>query len=359
MMTCKSETEPVSALFTADACPVIGVNGRTVRFLNPAAQRLFGAVGPGAPLRRLLPEHVVMHQARAFYATARIAKQPYAVTLTSMPELKIYRLEPVRRDAPFPGLIVPGNLLSLELGLSAGFFSAYAAGQTDPVLRHHAARLEHASDQLRRWISNVELLQELRQDMPVAAPVALDIVSVIQTIAEHIRPVLARRGIRLEVTVPESPCPVHAAAKLIEALLLNLLSNAVKSAPSGSCVRVDLARGVRTVKLAVRDSGPGFPEHVLQEQFHAYSAHTLPTGTCRGYGLPVCFAAADALRGSILIEAPRGDGACVSLILPMLPAAKAVMHMPGPRSALPDMHTCRAGISDALTDEDYLPFDPS
>lgn len=359
MMICTSEIEPVSALFTADACPVIGVNGRTVRFLNPAAQRLFGTAGPGTPLRRLLPEHVVMHQARAFYATARVAKHPYAVTLTSIPELKIYRLEPVRCDAPFPGLLVPGNLLALELGMSAGYFSAYAAGQSDPVLQHHAAKLEHASDQLRRWISNVELLQELRQDIPGAAAVELDVVSVIQTIAGHVSSVLARRGVRLEVTAPESPCPVLASAKLIEALFLNLLSNAVKSAPSGSCVRVDLARGVRTVKLTVRDSGPGFPEHVLQEQFHAYSAHTLPSGTCRGYGLPVCFAAADALRGSILIEAPRGDGACVSLILPIHAAAKTVMHMPDDCSSLPDMTDCRIGISDALTDEDYLPFDPS
>ena len=354
MTVSMTEAEPVSALFSADACPVIGVNGRTVRFLNPAAQRLFPTAGPGTPLRRLLPEHVAMHQARAFYATARVAKLPYAVTLTSMPELKIYRLEPVRQDAAFPRMLIPGDLLALELGMSAGYFTAYAAGQGDPALRHHAARLEHATDQLRRWISNVALLQELRQDPAPSAGTVLDCAASVTLLADRIRPILSRKGIALECTVPESPCPVQAAPKLIEALFLNLLSNAVKSAPQGSAVRVDLTRGIRTMKLTIRDSGPGFPELALQEQFHAYSSFTLPTENCRGYGLPVCFAAADALRGSILIEAPRGDGASVCAILPLHGAAKSEMRQPERNVELSDPNIWRFGISDALSDEDYF-----
>ena len=46
-MLTSASMEAISLLYESDAQPVIGVSGRTVRFLNLAARNLFGDVLPG------------------------------------------------------------------------------------------------------------------------------------------------------------------------------------------------------------------------------------------------------------------------------------------------------------------------
>ena len=345
--------EAISLLYEQDAQPVIGVSGRTVRFLNQAARTLFGDVIPGTAIRRLLPEHVALHQASAFFATAKIKGQAFCVVLSSMPGLRIFRLVPVRRDVPFPHILVPSDLFSLELGLSSAYFSASAAEREDLTFRHYAARLEHATDQLRRWVQNASTLQQLLQGGVHPAEHVVDCAALTGSILENVQTLLDRRGIRVSLTLPESACGVRMSPELYETLLLNLLSNAIKSCRDN--VTVSLTKGTRTVHLRVHDTGSGFPDGVLTDIFHAYSMGVLPHTRQQhaGYGLPVCFAAAEDLGGSLLIESSRGSGAAVQVMLPLAASGNAILHAP----AKPDAQECardfRIALSDALSDDDY------
>lgn len=351
-----TSTEALSLLFELDACPVIGVNGRTVQFLNAAARAYWPEGMRGNAIRKLLPAHIALHQANAFLGTVRVRNQPHAVTVTTMPGLRLFRLEPVHVDRDYPELLAPDDLFTAELGLESAFFSAYAAEQEDLSVRHYAARLERTSDQLRRWMQNVGLLQSLRRGdvRPPYRPI--DCAATLSAILETTEPMLARRNIRLALTMPESPCRVAISPELLEALTLNLLSNAVKSCPDGGTISISLVRGTHDLHLSVHDIGTGFAEGVLPEVFRAWREGDLPRCDAphAGYGLPVCFAVTDEVGGAMVIENNRGNGACVHVYLPLSRSVRTVLHSPDASDAQALQARCRIGLSDALDDEDYL-----
>ena len=353
-MAISLSTEALPLLFELDACPVIGVSGRTVQFLNAAARAYFPDAAPGCAIRRLLPGHVALHQASAFIGTASVRGAVHVVTVTTMPGLRLFRLEPVRGGTAFPEILVPDELFSMELGLASSFFSAHAARQEDLSVCHYAAHLARTSEQLRRWIQNATLLQALRRDEVPRSDRPVDCAAAIAAIAETAESMLARRGLRLSLTLPESPCSVTAGAALLESLALNLLSNAAKSCGDGGAISISLMRGTHDVHLTVHDNGAGFAEGVLPEIFRAWREGVLPcTDTPhRGYGLPVCLAIADAVNGALVIENSRGQGASVHVFLPLSRSTRTILHSPESAEAL--AARCRIGLSDALTDEDYL-----
>lgn len=351
-----TSAEAISLLFELDACPVIGVNGRTVQFLNAAARAYWPEGMRGSAIRKLLPAHIALHQANAFLGTVRLRNVPHAATVTTMPGLRLFRLEPVHADRDYPELLVPDELLSAELGLESAFFSAHAAEHEDLSVRHYAARLERTSDQLRRWVQNVSLLQALRRGEARTPDRPLDCAAMLAAILETTEPMLARRGIRLATTLPESPCRVAISPELLEALVLNLVSNAVKSCSGGGTISVSLVRGTHDVHLSVYDSGAGFAEGVLPEVFRAWREGNLPrcAKPHAGYGLPVCFAVADEVGGAIVIENNRGNGACVHVYLPLSRSTRTVLN----RAESLDTHAlaerCRIGLADALNEADDL-----
>ena len=354
-MSIELSADALPLLFALDATPVIGVTGRSVRFLNPAAQRLFGEVQPGCAIRRLLPEHVALHQASAFFATARIRAKSYVVTVTTMPGMRVFRLYPVAAHRAFPEMLAPSETFSMELGLSSSYFSAYAAEHEDLTLRHYAARLAHTTDQLRRWVNNTDVLQRLSGPSSHHERTC-DCTALLAAIVEHAEPMLSRRRQALELTLPEAPARVRMAPELFEQMVLNLLSNAVQAADALDPIRVRLVTGTRTAHITIQDHGPGFPEGVLPAVFQAHAEGKLPytEQAHRGYGLPVCFAITEHMGGSLLIENSRSGGAAVHVILPLHTGAKAALCAPETPDAEALRAVCRIGLSDALEDEDYL-----
>ena len=356
-MAINLSTDTLPLLFALDACPVIGVSGRTIQFLNEAAQACFGDVPAGTAIRKLLPAHAALHQASAYFATARIKRMPYVVSVTSAPGLRLYRLEPVRPHGDRARLVMPDELFSAELGLASAFFSAHAAKADEPAVRYYAARLQRTSDQLRRWLNNTALLQMLHSGEGLPGARITDCTALLAAITEAAEPMLARSGQTLSLTLPETPCRVRMAPELFETLVLNLISNAMKASGSGGQIRITLMRETNTAHLTVTDTGEGFAKGVLTEVFRAYADGDLPRFSDHraGFGLQVCLAVADELRGSVLLENSRSSGAAVHVFLPLHTSGKAVMQSPSkPRD--PELkNRCRIGFSDALTDEDYLP----
>jgi nitrogen fixation/metabolism regulation signal transduction histidine kinase len=77
----------------------------------------------------------------------------------------------------------------------------------------------------------------------------------------------------------------------------------------------------------VRDNGPGFPEHILDNAFEPYVT-TKPKGT--GLGLAIVKKIVEEHGGWIQLESPADGGARIRIRLPLLrdeplsPAASAV-----------------------------------
>ena len=123
-----------------------------------------------------------------------------------------------------------------------------------------------------------------------------------------------------------------------EAALVNLAVNARDAAPMGRiqiCARRDFAAG--QIRIDVQDDGEGMDGDTLARAFEPFFT-TKPVGKGTGLGLSQVYGFAKQSGGEVAIDSAPGQGARITLILPV-EAAAAVQ----PVAAAPeDAHTASA-----------------
>jgi heavy metal sensor kinase len=105
----------------------------------------------------------------------------------------------------------------------------------------------------------------------------------------------------------------------VRQVLDNLLDNALRHTPAGGVVRVGTARDEGWVLLTVEDSGPGFPEDLLDRAFEPFSRGSgadRDEATGAGLGLAIVQAVAGAHGGTARVENRPDGGARVTLAFP-------------------------------------------
>ena len=129
-------------------------------------------------------------------------------------------------------------------------------------------------------------------------------------------------------------CPVdlevEADREFLRRLLLNLLDNALKFSPSGSRTEIEARATQESVRLEVRDQGPGIPEPMREQVFGKFIRLDGTEGNAlsgSGLGLAFCQLVAEAHGGRIWVEGNTPEG---SVFVLEIPRAQA------PLSELPD-----------------------
>jgi two-component system sensor histidine kinase RegB len=105
---------------------------------------------------------------------------------------------------------------------------------------------------------------------------------------------------------------------LLQQILFNVLDNAYEA--STDRIVVEVAQEDDLLRIAVHDSGPGFPPEMLAELGTPYRSSKGQPG--RGLGLFLVINVLRKLGGGVTASNPSGGGACVELRLPI--AALAV-----------------------------------
>ena len=126
----------------------------------------------------------------------------------------------------------------------------------------------------------------------------------------------AGSGVDLMIETPSSPAPVRLDPVGFEGAVRALVANAVDAVSGTGSVAVRLTAG-DTVRLSVRDSGPGMDDGVLARAEQPF--FTTRPGSA-GLGLAQARAFAVQTGGSLSIDSAPGDGAETTIILPTLTA---------------------------------------
>lgn len=134
-------------------------------------------------------------------------------------------------------------------------------------------------------------------------------------------------AIRVERDLAPGLPPVLADANGIQQVLLNLLFNAADAMRDGTgVIRVATARhpGVQgetagRVLMRVADTGVGIPPQNLERVFDPFFT-TKPAGAGAGLGLSLCQRIVVNNHGTIRVESAAGQGAAVSICLPVAAA---------------------------------------
>jgi cell cycle sensor histidine kinase DivJ len=127
-------------------------------------------------------------------------------------------------------------------------------------------------------------------------------------------------GVQLRGVLPQSEVLVDADRRAVKQIVLNLVSNALKFTPAGGSVTVTAQAAGGAFELVVADTGVGIAKEDLSRLGRPFeqagdSAHKIQ-GT--GLGLSLVRAFAQLHGGEMTIESELGEGAAITVRLPVL-----------------------------------------
>lgn len=147
-------------------------------------------------------------------------------------------------------------------------------------------------------------------------PVSLDAAALVRDAVDGCRPFAIEKGLSLTINVPTAPSMVSADRDRLHQALANLLGNAIKFTPAGGHLTVDATPVDDSIRITIRDSGPGIPAAHLPHLFEPFwqADSTAHLGT--GLGLSIARDVVQAHGGRIWAESDVGEGCAIVFTLP-------------------------------------------
>lgn len=148
----------------------------------------------------------------------------------------------------------------------------------------------------------------------------LDIIGTMVEAIEAHQGYAEQYGVSIDLSVPEEKAFVMADRARLLQVMANLLSNATKYSPEGGAVEVAVSTEADSVRIAVRDEGPGIPEdyqpYIFEKFTQADSSDTRRVGGT-GLGLSICRAIVEYHNGDISFETGPETGTTFTVVLPL------------------------------------------
>jgi signal transduction histidine kinase len=231
-------------------------------------------------------------------------------TLNAMLDRLQLALERERRfvDDASHELRTPLSILKMELDL------ALARARTPEELE---ATLRNASEETDRLVRLAQDLLVLARMEGGRVPVHRTEVSTEDLVGESVARYAQRArqaGLRIELDL--GPGTVSVDPVRVQQALDNLLDNALRQSAPGGDITLRVRHADHAVTISVEDSGPGFPQDVLDRAFEPFatSGADARDGSGAGLGLAIVRAVAEAHQGTASAEnLPRGARVTLSL----------------------------------------------
>ncbi len=130
---------------------------------------------------------------------------------------------------------------------------------------------------------------------------------------------ISERQLQLQLDTPDDLPAIQLDSLKTLQVLRNLLSNAVKFSPEGGTIRIGIAVEEPSVKVTVRDQGPGIPAGEVESIFDKFvqSSKTKTGAGGTGLGLAICREIVTAHGGHIWAECPPAGGTLLAFTLPL------------------------------------------
>ncbi|HOG45364.1 MAG TPA: sensor histidine kinase [Anaerolineae bacterium] len=184
-------------------------------------------------------------------------------------------------------------------------------------LRRTLETIDRQADRLARLVAQLLDVASIEAGEMELRRQETDLTALAQGVASRLHAATQRR---VDVAAP-GPLPALVDAARIEQVLANLVDNAAKFSPKDRPVEVALAApDPESVRIAVRDHGPGIPPERRELIFtRFYQAQAGRPFSGLGLGLYYARRIVELHGGTIAAEAPPGGGTRLVLTLPVRP----------------------------------------
>jgi len=146
-----------------------------------------------------------------------------------------------------------------------------------------------------------------------------DLAEIVQSAAVAVRPLVEKKGLDLDVTVPDDLPQVKCDGTRIRQVLLNLLGNAARLTERGQ-IAVEVTPRDGRVLISVADTGPGIAEEdaeIIFEPFYRGSSTSWRDGAGSGLGLSISKELVELHHGRMWLESELGTGTTFFIELPI------------------------------------------
>lgn len=149
---------------------------------------------------------------------------------------------------------------------------------------------------------------------------------VVLTCIDRARPLAERKNIVLEIG-ELGAFSLHGDRELMEYAMYNLLTNAIKYSPADTTVTVSIKEEGSDIRLSVHDQGIGMDKSELKNlgrKFYRTKNAEASGEAGTGIGLSLVQQIVLHHHGTLEVASEPGKGSCFTMVLPVLPASKAV-----------------------------------
>ncbi len=202
-----------------------------------------------------------------------------------------------------------------------------------PVEGELVERAVSEIEELDRIIEDVLEVSRLQLHSMLLKREAFDLTLLLFEVSEQHQPLLERKGLELDVTMPERSVRLDADPRLLKRVFNNLFANLVKYVPGPGVVDLELSESEQEVCIRLRDRGPGLPVSELSDIFTPFHrsdpSRSRRTGGV-GLGLAIVWEIVQAHQGKVEARLPaEGPGLEFVIhlprqVMPVNPQAKSL-----------------------------------
>ncbi len=177
------------------------------------------------------------------------------------------------------------------------------------------------TDRMINLVRDIQTLSELEDASVSETPSRVSMKEVIEAVLPLFKTTIEKKGLELEVSLPDPSPEVFVDRYRFEQVMVNLLENAVKYTDAGR-VQITAGKYAGLVAVAVSDTGPGIaPEHLprLFERFYVVDRSRSRRVGGTGLGLAIVKHIVEGMGGTVRVESTPGSGAIFTVSVPAAP----------------------------------------
>jgi signal transduction histidine kinase len=177
----------------------------------------------------------------------------------------------------------------------------------------------HHVDRLEGLVADLLEITKLEAGQVVLSRQPSDMRPIAERVVDTLRPLTARKGQVIALSLPEHASLVDIDRRRIEQVLTNILSNAIKFTPKQGHIRVSVLEVREGVQVCVSDDGPGIAEEDQIRVFDKFYVVTDGRGLSGvGLGLYIARQMIELHGGRIWVESQIGEGSTFCFELPKM-----------------------------------------
>jgi two-component system, OmpR family, sensor histidine kinase CreC len=151
------------------------------------------------------------------------------------------------------------------------------------------SNIQSETHRIQELVDRMLKLTELEARRALGTRVAVVMAPVVRTILESMEPILAKKGLRVDVEIAEA-IAVSGDPLLLHLAVSNLIQNAIDFSPANGRIAITCTADIDRIELCIDDEGPGIPEFARPRVFEKFFSLERPDTGKKSTGLGLNFA---------------------------------------------------------------------